>query len=630
MLFSRYFSMKGLLKIFFIYLIVSHLNLVAAEALPSVILANDTNLIPQNDSLTTWVYHKLPSGFPSLHKPLDTNTWLFQRYDPLLKHNVFVATHAQMGLPNRNLSSLIHNQNPFQVGNQFFGDYFFNINNIPFYKLMKPYSEFEYVMGPNQENFLQITFGNQLSPGLYVGMDFRGMSGTGGFLYQVSRENSFRLNVQAQTPSKRYNVGFQYIRNHASFDENGGLVNDSYYQDTTKLDRRILDVQLSTAENLLNTQHLSLVQSYALRDSNARWGSLVWENNYKTSYRIYSESEDARHYYRNSYLDTISSFDSTQVVEYQTFFGWQKIAENLGFSMRLGMQYEYFQYFTGKTPYFYNYWGPKASFRWEGVKSKLNGRVQLKIPLVTNFENYGNGDLDMHAFYRQRIQKHISFNVSGDYQLKESDISMHHQYSNHFQWDQNLKKLNVLKLGGGLDLFGYQAHLGISNYANYSYYDDSLEVQTDAKGIQIMQISLQKELKGKRGGVSLAALYQEYTNKGVLHLPKFMGRLSANFNFKLFKGALFAYPGVDVYYLSSYYADGYNPALMAFHLQNEKKIDPQVYVDLFINFKVKRARIFLMYKNANMLLGNYNFFLIQHYPMQDAGLKIGVSWRFYD
>ena len=62
----------------------------------------------------------------------------------------------------------------------------------------------------------------------------------------------------------------------------------------------------------------------------------------------------------------------------------------------------------------------------------------------------------------------------------------------------------------------------------------------------------------------------------------------------LFKGVLQVYPGFDFTYVSSYYANSYNPSNMVFYVQNEKELDDQIYVDFFVSFKIKRARVFVM------------------------------------
>ena len=236
----------------------------------------------------------------------------------------------------------------------------------------------------------------------------------------------------------------------------------------------------------------------------------------------------------------------------------------------------------------------------------------------------------MSASLTKGIGKAVLFNIEGKYFSGETEFMNLRYYSNHFIWKNDFARQNNLLLNSVLDIKGYQLSAKLLNFNNYIYYTDRiLPVQYNGN-VSITSLALAKEFRFKSFGSNVMALYQNVDKDSVLRLPEFTAKASVFFSFPLFKGALSVHPGFDFTYLSSYYADGYNPAAMVFYVQNEKKIDEQIYVDLFINFKIKRARVFLMYKNINMLFGTYNYFMILHYPQQDPGFKIGLSWRFYD
>jgi len=89
-------------------------------------------------------------------------------------------------------------------------------------------------------------------------------------------------------------------------------------------------------------------------------------------------------------------------------------------------------------------------------------------------------------------------------------------------------------------------------------------------------------------------------------------------------------PGIDLHFLTAYYADAYMPATAVFYMQNDKKIEEQLYIDVFVNFKIKRARMFLKYSHVNAGLLGYNYYSIPGYPMHDRIMQFGISWMFYD
>ncbi|MBN1197835.1 MAG: hypothetical protein JXA23_00690, partial [Bacteroidales bacterium] len=65
-------------------------------------------------------------------------------------------------------------------------------------------------------------------------------------------------------------------------------------------------------------------------------------------------------------------------------------------------------------------------------------------------------------------------------------------------------------------------------------------------------------------------------------------------------------------------------------LQDKKEIGNYLYMDVFINVKIQRARLFVAYTHFNSSFMGRSYFMVPSYPMQDAAFKFGVSWRFHD
>jgi hypothetical protein len=99
---------------------------------------------------------------------------------------------------------------------------------------------------------------------------------------------------------------------------------------------------------------------------------------------------------------------------------------------------------------------------------------------------------------------------------------------------------------------------------------------------------------------------------------------------QLFQGATTIQPGIEVFYNTSYYADAYMPALRSFYTQDKKEIGNFIYADIFFNFRIKRARMFLKYSHFNSLFGDNNYYAVPSYPLMDAGFRFGISWKFFD
>ncbi len=83
-------------------------------------------------------------------------------------------------------------------------------------------------------------------------------------------------------------------------------------------------------------------------------------------------------------------------------------------------------------------------------------------------------------------------------------------------------------------------------------------------------------------------LFTEGNNDTILAFPKFTTRQSFIFRFPLFEKRMQFETGVDLMYLSDYFAPYYVPAIGDYIIQNNKRYGNFVYVNFFAGFKVKQ------------------------------------------
>jgi hypothetical protein len=72
------------------------------------------------------------------------------------------------------------------------------------------------------------------------------------------------------------------------------------------------------------------------------------------------------------------------------------------------------------------------------------------------------------------------------------------------------------------------------------------------------------------------------------------------------------------------------PATGRFYRQDQTTAGEYPFINVFLNFKVKRTRVFVMFDhlNAGMLGSNYE--MVPGYPMNIRMLRYGLSWTFYN
>ena len=520
------------------------------------------------DSLTALVFYNDNLFLASEYNKLDTNLIGVQKYDQTNRFTNSFSTSSNIGLPHKSLLFDDAFVNVFNIGEKYQKQYFFALDNIPNYILKVPYSEIKYVMGKKDENYLSFTLANQISKGFFFGADINVESAIGSFINQYSKNNHFRTIIKANSKDGKYEIKFNYLKNHLKWGENGGLDNDFYYEDTTKLDRRIINVKLSNASNLINSNKINVTQNYSFKNENHNFGGLFLDADYSSSYRIYSDANDVSNYYNNSFIDSTNSFDSIAVRDFKSFFGWKRVSDSTGFSFQSGIQFSYNQFYNGEKLFVFNYFSPLIKVRFNSEKVEINAFGALNILQSFNRVEYNNGKTEAAVNFIRRFGKDFKITLEQKYYSGETEFMNLHYFSNHFIWNNNfLKQVNLLS-SGSIYLKGFLIEGKLQNMNNYIYFDDSIHAKQFNGAINIYRLGIYKEFRFKKIGANLMATYQKVDNNTILRLPELISKTSVFYNFGMFDGALQLSPGIDISYLSSYYADGYNPAAMVFFVQN--------------------------------------------------------------
>ena len=91
--------------------------------------------------------------------------------------------------------------------------------------------------------------------------------------------------------------------------------------------------------------------------------------------------------------------------------------------------------------------------------------------------------------------------------------------------------------------------------------------------------------------------------------------------------------GADVRFFTKYTAPDYAPALGQFVQQNQAdkvEIGGYPFVNVYLNAHLKRTRFYVMMYHVNQGMGDANYFLAPHYPINPRTLQLGLSWNFFD
>jgi hypothetical protein len=203
-------------------------------------------------------------------------------------------------------------------------------------------------------------------------------------------------------------------------------------------------------------------------------------------------------------------------------------------------------------------------------------------------------------------------------------------HSNYLRWENDFRNEKILMLGFKVHRRLIAAGFRLFNVSDFVYLGSDAKPVQYSGGLSILRLFVSHHLQIKKFGINYEVIYQGISNRDILRLPNFMGRAGIFFTLPIFRNAAIIQPGVNLFYNTRYYGDSYLPSIMQFYIQDEKKIGNYIYADIFLNLMLKRFRVFLKFDHINALFGNYSYYMVPHYPMQDFSVKFGLSWTFYD
>ena len=643
--------------------------------------------LPIDSTFVTYTSYHFDSIFLNTTRVIDTSTLHAPLFDPLERQNAIYSTLSNTGLAHKPLRFNNLRTNGFDMSLPAFSAYLVNERNMVSYQSVLPYSEVRYVMTTgDKEQHLQVLFGRQFIPRLFVSFGIRADMSPGVFRNNRSANNRFWINAHYFTKDQRYAALIYAYRNKLDMQENGGITNDETYISHTESDNSVIPTHLNNAVNFIKSSGIGLEHYFnllpqktqaknekplprpvvdsltvdslhILQDSVIGYppvkkatktrkftlGRIFHEFNYKRNTLYYNESSPSANFYQpyDSLFNPSKSTDSTVVQAIRNTLRWnslgyQKYNDDVPFFLYAGLTHGF--YSVKMFDYLENETLPIRSYQQLSVNGGVivnlfrSTRITAQADLVTL--GYQIGDFDVKGQWKQYIgtrSKNWGF-ATFDAQIKRQSANWFEEYyaSNHFRWENDFRASTYLTFNLKYTFRTYSIGVKQTSIAQYIYFGtDARPAQYDGM-FSIREAYLSFYQKLWRFEIEGFASVQKASNEEVMHLPLLQGRLKIAYSQPIFHKAATLQPIVTVSYFTKYHADAYMPATRTFFLQNDVEIGNYPFLDLAIAIKVKKANIFVAYSNMMRLMGNYNSFVAPHYPMRDSKFFFGINWRLFN
>ncbi len=613
---------------------------------------NDKNIVDstkmKQDSIAVYYFSGTIDSLKAnrLHS-IDTTVTYFHQFKDDQHGNQMYGTLNNEGLPSYNRVFLPNLTSGYIFMPNTLNHILFSNNEIQYYKLVQPFTDLYYVMGPKKEQNLGVGFDRMISKNITLGMRLAIVNSPGTYARSFSKNNNLYITGQYYTENHRYGIIANYLYNQDKFQESGGLLHDSIFQLHQETDPSVIPVQLSSAENRVKTKGFFVEQYFNLLppdSTNAKSrrtldaGSISYSFLYQKNYMTYSDLSSDSLFYQAfpAVFDTLQSYDSIYQVHFRHTIKWSNLGYNedklsqvfhLSFGIHLDRIEQKMAYdsvlnrFNAVSPF-------GAISLWLFKRSYLDAHGQI------TFGGYNNGDFELTGGLLQYLgseEKNIGklrFNLQIINRMPAWYFS--HYQSNRFNWDHNLKKERFLILSGEYLYKNICVGTRIQTLNNYTYFDDSVVPAQNKQTGTILQIYGNGTIPIRSLGINFRGVYQTTTMGNSVHLPTFMGMLDL-----YFKGWIFTHhgklqTGLQFSYFTKYYADAYMPELRNFYVQNNTIIGDYLMISAYATLKVKTFRLFFKETNLRGLSGIYNYYSSPHYPDGAPSLFFGVSWRFHN
>lgn len=278
----------------------------------------------------------------------------------------------------------------------------------------------------------------------------------------------------------------------------------------------------------------------------------------------------------------------------------------------------------GKSLHF-NVTGDVAVVGYNVGEIKIDGGVDLNFPLL--------GDT-------------MTLAASGFYHHVKPSFYFRHYQSRHLWWDSDdLSMIDHLRAQGVLNYAKTRTRFrfAFDEIKNYAYFASSFTNSDDngrlynmaysrqaSSPITVLTAEVAQDLAFGPLHWETTLTWQKSTNQDVLPLPAINAYTNLYLRFKIAR-VLNCDFGADARFFTKYAAPDYFPSLGQYTVQeneNKQKIGGYPVINAYFNFKLSRARFFVMMSHVNCGLGNKEYFFTPNYPLNGRVFRFGISWDF--
>jgi hypothetical protein len=500
-------------------------------------------------------------------------------------------------------------------------------DSVRYYHTRKPFTYAHYTQGTALEQTIDLWHTQNISPLFNMTAAFKRLGNPGMYLNQEVINNRFFISGIFGNDTTRMKFNFFYRRNVWDNSFNGGLVNDSVFEQNLlpANNPKLYEFNLSGVRARTLSHEFNFNSQYVLKKLGENL-EIVWHQNYQweNSSWQYRENTPIENFYFNDFhnnQDTIK--DGFQFISTQINQGVSLESDKFKVKASIGNQWGGYLNRLNDTVFVAPY--IDLAFHYSAAKWKLSLTERL---FVYGF-NAMKQDASLNSTYL--IDEKWTLNIKGYYNSLNPGVNHLRYNSSRFMWKDNTYDVSQYGITGRVSrkekIYAEIAQHALINPIYFNNVGNRAQEETET---YISSFLLGGDLSSKRVGGFYKAIYQYVGGYQVLPLPEWVAQVGIYSDMSLFKQALKFRPGISVKYWSEYYAPGFVPATGFYHIQRDKKLGNYPFLDAFVLFNIKTVNLYFMMSHINSgLIGN-TYFDALHYPSRQRAFRLGLNWNFWN
>ncbi len=606
---------------------------------------------------------------------LDTGLVNFENYGPLQQpRSPRISLGGYTGITQRPLLFEPAKTIGFDVGMHALDPYLLRPEDINYYKARVQYTNLFYVGWGNKEQLVRITHTQNVNSRFNVGfnLNFNGSKGfysTSSVLYQNVSDVNVAFFTWYESKSKRYNLLTNVIYNNLKTPETGSILkNDTIFTGVNPtFDKTLEQVRLPNSYTAWKTAGIHLKQWYYIGHIDSLKGKqsatilptqrVTHTFSYtRSKYQYLQNGLDTYRVFPDYYFSARESNDSLTVNNLHNDFsysfylrGKSKQAVKNEVKLDVGIAHDLYNVVQHVLDTAVNEFGNQyirknkvqnELFQDITVKGKIAYRLSNMVLLegdvrqIVAGRNFGNFlyDAKLTLAGRGKAGKIIL----GAYQQNSSPslvttkwISNHYIFNNDFN---NVKTTNLSfnYINTPLQLDLKAEYFLINDYIYFTAQPGSTDAHPEqlSSPINLLKVSLGKNLAWRKWHFDAYGVYQKTDYQSTLRTPEIYAYGSLYFASRWFK-VLYNNVGLTVRYNTRYVAPSYAVGLGQFYNGEDVTFSSYPVATAFFKGTIGHVNLFVQYDYVNQGLFSKGFYTVNRYPMQDALLKIGVNWTFF-